>query len=203
MAEAEPELDREEFYRHIRVRGLRTFSSMMRIIGYVYKALGAAILMLRLCMRSSFSTVLSLLVSESGPGAGAESPYLFERLIMTLILRGGDADTNACVAGSLLGTFLGYNSLPQHWSDGMTNSTWLVGKCDALCEVIRIVDRDSGYKGSDDPDTRVDGGKDALTKKELEEREKAFLVVYMTRGQKKVRKDDGKGKSWMGRLLRT
>jgi ADP-ribosylglycohydrolase len=39
---------------------------------------------------------------------------LFEELIVNLIMEGGDADTNAAVAGALLGAYLGYANLPSH-----------------------------------------------------------------------------------------
>lgn len=39
----------------------------------------------------------------------------FEEGISAVIHQGGDADTNASVAGALLGARYGYNSIPRHW----------------------------------------------------------------------------------------
>ena len=39
----------------------------------------------------------------------------FKQLINELVMEGGDSDTNAAVAGALLGCKIGYNQLPQDW----------------------------------------------------------------------------------------
>jgi ADP-ribosylglycohydrolase len=65
-------------------------------IGYVYRSLGSAIVSLRMAMRA--------LACRDDP-ISAET--LFEELIVNLIMEGGDADTNAAVAGALLGAYLG------------------------------------------------------------------------------------------------
>ena len=44
---------------------------------------------------------------------------VFETLVTPLVMEGGDADTNACFAGALLGAYLGYKVLPPHWRDGL------------------------------------------------------------------------------------
>jgi hypothetical protein len=197
----EPDLDREEFLKHVRARWFEDLQlDDMRVMGYVFKALGAGVLVLRLGMRCHPLRARYIPNAGQEMRTGAEPGNLFERLITDLILQGGDADTNACVAASLLGALLGYSNLPPHWRDGMTYSPWLLDKCDALCDVIGIFGGEPGYKGSSDPDTRVDGGK-ALTKEELDAREKAFMDVYMARAQEKVRNESGKGKGWMGKVF--
>jgi ADP-ribosylglycohydrolase len=65
-------------------------------IGYVYKCLGSAIVSLRMAMRA--------LACRDDP-ISAET--VFEELIVNLIMEGGDADTNAAVAGAVLGAYLG------------------------------------------------------------------------------------------------
>lgn len=201
---AEPDLDREEFLKHVQVRGFEDLHlDDMRVMGYVYKALGAGVLVLRLGMRSHPLRARYIPNAGQETRTGAERGNLFERLTTDLILQGGDADTNACVAAFLLGALLGHSNLPPHWRDGMTHSAWLLGKCDALCDVIGIFGGKPGYKGSSDPDTRVDGAKGTLTKEELDAREKAFMDVYMARAQEKVRNESGKGKGlgWMGKVF--
>jgi ADP-ribosylglycohydrolase len=43
--------------------------------------------------------------------------YCFETVLLTVVNEGGDADTNACVAGSLLGVNFGYHSIPKKYID--------------------------------------------------------------------------------------
>ncbi|THC93501.1 hypothetical protein EYZ11_007025 [Aspergillus tanneri] len=191
----DPRLDHEEFYRHLKVKRfdeLQLDDAMT--MGYVYKTLGAAILCLRLALRhSSGSTTTEM--SRSA----AKFPNAFENLLTTLILQGGDADTNACVAGALLGALMGFNSLPSHWRDGLAHSQWLLNKCDALISVTKVNNETLPYKGSEDPDTSLDGGKGVLTREELEAREKAFVHAYMARlhlGR------DQPEKGWLKKLLK-
>lgn len=44
-----------------------------------------------------------------------------EEGINTIIAQGGDADTNACLAGALLGIKFGYSSIPQHLIYGLVD----------------------------------------------------------------------------------
>jgi len=44
----------------------------------------------------------------------------FEAGIETVIHQGGDADTNAAVAGALLGARFGYDAIPRRWVNGLT-----------------------------------------------------------------------------------
>ncbi len=39
----------------------------------------------------------------------------FEEGILRIINEGGDADTNACIAGSILGSKFGFKAVPEHW----------------------------------------------------------------------------------------
>jgi ADP-ribosylglycohydrolase len=39
----------------------------------------------------------------------------FEEGIVAVVSRGGDTDTNACVAGALLGAKLGKSRIPERW----------------------------------------------------------------------------------------
>jgi ADP-ribosylglycohydrolase len=49
----------------------------------------------------------------------------FEQGITSVILQGGDADTNAAVAGALLGAKFGLSAIPKHWIDGLTWQRYL------------------------------------------------------------------------------
>lgn len=43
----------------------------------------------------------------------------FEEGLVKVVNRGGDADTNAAVAGALLGARFGFSAIPQRWLDGL------------------------------------------------------------------------------------
>lgn len=49
----------------------------------------------------------------------------FVDIIQEIIRQGGDADTNACVAGSLMGSFLGFDNLPQEDIRSLKHFDWL------------------------------------------------------------------------------
>jgi ADP-ribosylglycohydrolase len=43
----------------------------------------------------------------------------FRESLLKIILEGGDADTNGCIVGSLLGAKFGFKSIPSQWIDGL------------------------------------------------------------------------------------
>jgi len=62
----------------------------------------------------------------------------FEDGILQIIHEGGDADTNACVAGSLLGAKFGYNSIHQKYISGLINRDYLDEKFRAFIAVQKL-----------------------------------------------------------------
>jgi ADP-ribosylglycohydrolase len=128
-------------------------------IGYVYKCLGAGLFSLRLGLGHKTSPASAV----------------FEDVVTTLVMQGGDADTNACCAGAMLGAWLGYELLPPHWRDGIKHSDWLIQKTNAMCQLAGIVEK-TGYDGLKDPDTMRDEERGLLTREQLDEREKALWV---------------------------
>lgn len=150
----EPYLDVEEFMRHANVNDLDDLELFGdgRKVGYVYKCFGAGIHLLRLAMRSG--------------GTMHEQMALFETLITDLIMRGGDADTNACFAGALLGSYLGFKALPPHWRDGLKHGKWLMEKSEALCSVLDLVDGVENKRN----DTARDGGRGFVSDHRMEEK---------------------------------
>ena len=88
----------------------------------------------------------------------------FEPLITELVLQGGDADTNACFAGALLGAYVGYTALPA-WREGLKHGEWILAKAEAAAIVLGF--RDGEYDGRADKDTEVDGGRGLLTTEQV------------------------------------
>lgn len=147
-------LDKKEFDKHMEIGSLKDLHlDDPSKIGYVYKALGAAVLSLRLAIRGTQLT----------PTPTESRLHVFESLIQELIMEGGDADTNACIAGALVGCWVGHTAIPPHWRDGIGNRKWLLEKTEGLCQILGVSKSLwSEYKGSKDLDTRIDGGKKPL-----------------------------------------
>lgn len=60
----------------------------------------------------------------------------FEEGILEIIHEGGDADTNACIAGSILGAKFGYHSIPKKYIDGLLYRGVLEEKLDAYLSIL-------------------------------------------------------------------
>lgn len=80
-------------------------------IGYTYKALKAAFWALKFAKN-------------------------FEDGIEKIILEGGDADTNACIAGALLGAKYGYKNIPTRLKEGLIYKEELDQKTNMLLEIL-------------------------------------------------------------------
>lgn len=59
----------------------------------------------------------------------------FKYIIKKIVLEGGDADTNAGVAGAILGSAIGYKNLPQDWINKLPHKEWLNKKIDKFIDV--------------------------------------------------------------------
>ncbi|MBN1516099.1 ADP-ribosylglycohydrolase family protein [Candidatus Sumerlaeota bacterium] len=60
----------------------------------------------------------------------------FEEGVYAIINEGGDADTNACVAGALLGARFGYSQIPKRWIDGLVKKEFLKSECRDLLRLL-------------------------------------------------------------------
>ncbi|OWF39517.1 uncharacterized protein LOC110464941 isoform X2 [Mizuhopecten yessoensis] len=60
-----------------------------------------------------------------GAGFWALKQENFRKTITKIIMEGGDADTNACVAGALLGCKYGVDTIPKSWKDKLIHKEWL------------------------------------------------------------------------------
>ncbi|KAF2658161.1 ADP-ribosylglycohydrolase [Lophiostoma macrostomum CBS 122681] len=174
--EIERLLERKEFERHVYAEGLDELElESSREMGYVYKCLGSAVLTLRLGMRMVGVCGVQGKVGE-----------VFERLITDLILQGGDADTNAAVAGALLGSLVGYARLPAHWSDGLAHKEWLMGKILRLTKAVGVVEG----QVHEVEDEAANGGKTLMSKSELEDRDRGMLHKILSRDRERKEKEE-------------
>ncbi|XP_076447765.1 ADP-ribosyl-[dinitrogen reductase] glycohydrolase-like isoform X2 [Babylonia areolata] len=60
-----------------------------------------------------------------GSGFWALKKDDFRKAIQKITMEGGDADTNACVAGAVLGCKLGWDSIPSSWKGELKHKDWL------------------------------------------------------------------------------
>lgn len=56
--------------------------------------------------------------------------------MLKIVNEGGDADTNACVAGSILGAKYGYNSIPEKYINGLFYKDKLEEKFNEYIDVL-------------------------------------------------------------------
>lgn len=187
----EPDLDLAEFRRHAKVDNLTILELDDGYkIGYVYKTFGAGIHLLRMAMRRS---------AESRHALSAQSA-IFEPLIVDLIMRGGDADTNACFAGALVGAYLGYKTLPPHWRDGLRHGPWLMEKAEGLCQLLGVTE--GTYKGSQDEETAPHAGRGVPTDKDMDGKVMLLQADMARREQERTKMDEEeqrkkKSSSWL------
>ena len=56
--------------------------------------------------------------------------------ILKIVLSGGDADTNAAVAGAILGAKFGICHIPEEWKDGLLYASMLYNKVQDLYSMV-------------------------------------------------------------------
>lgn len=64
-----------------------------------------------------------------------ETDY-FKKMLIDVVMQGGEADTNTTVAGAMLGARFGYSQLPTEWVVGMKRWEWLEDKVDEFCSLL-------------------------------------------------------------------
>ncbi|XP_046563667.1 uncharacterized protein LOC124272507 isoform X1 [Haliotis rubra] len=60
----------------------------------------------------------------------------FRKALQTIVMEGGDADTNGAVAGALLGCKLGMSALPVSWVSKLKHKAWLDEKIEKYLKVL-------------------------------------------------------------------
>jgi ADP-ribosylglycohydrolase len=167
----ERHLERQEYDRHVHAESLSALILCDREMGYVYKCLGSALW----CLREAMS--------------GRET---FKSAILKLVMCGGDADTNAAVAGALMGAYCGYDELPPEWADGLRHKEWFMEKIEALCVVAGLTD--GTYDSQGDRDTDFDGGRGFLSEEEMKRREMQLMERILSADRRRGDKNEEKPK---------
>ncbi|KAK4179586.1 ADP-ribosylglycohydrolase-domain-containing protein [Triangularia setosa] len=174
----DPEVDWKEFESHVSgeggLEGLKLDDG--HAIGYVYKTLGAGVVLLRMAVQRNHGVL--------------DRVRVFEELITELVMHGGDADTNACFSGALLGGYLGFSALPDHWKNGMVHGKWLVGKAESLCQVLNV--KKGEYNGQEDADTAPLGGKAVVSQQEMEGKWMVFQQETMKKMDEAKKAEEAK-----------
>lgn len=193
-ASTEYGVDTAQLQRHITTKSLAALQLDDSIrIGFVYKTLGAGIFLLRTAMK----------MLEDGNNGVRTQLSIFQQLITDLIMCGGDADTNACFAGALLGGYLGFKALPDLWRDHLRHGDFLIGKAEALCQVLGIVE--GRYDAQKDSDTLTDGGRGVLSEEEMDRRWNQLIAAAQERlyppreASDETKGSDSKIKEWARR----
>ncbi len=104
-----------------------------RILPYIHTALQGNLSDLQL--EDSISLGYTLKTLAAGLWAFFHASD-FENGVLSIIHEGGDADTNASVAGSLLGAKFGYSAIPKRWVEGLANRTYLDEKYRQYMDVV-------------------------------------------------------------------
>ncbi|KAF1949552.1 ADP-ribosylglycohydrolase, partial [Byssothecium circinans] len=144
-------LNRDEFDAHLYAGSLADLKlDKVSKIGYVYKCIGSAVLLLRFCIRGAQVTIIP-------------SKPLFEELITNLIMEGGDADTNGAVAGAIIGTYLGYANIPPHWALGLAHNDWFNWKILRLTKALEVIYGEIRREN----DESIDGGRRQYSRESL------------------------------------
>jgi ADP-ribosylglycohydrolase len=107
-----------------------------RINEYVALALNKQIESLNLDEPNSIGYTLKALSAGLWAYFNANS---FEEGILKIIQEGGDADTNACIAGSVLGAKFGFTSIPNKYVSGLKNHNELEETFNRYIEILEDV----------------------------------------------------------------
>jgi ADP-ribosylglycohydrolase len=61
----------------------------------------------------------------------------FEEGLLAIINEGGDADTNGCIAASVLGAKFGFDTIPKRWVNGIYNVAEINNRIERLLKMIK------------------------------------------------------------------
>ncbi|MGI6341862.1 MAG: ADP-ribosylglycohydrolase family protein [Bacteroidales bacterium] len=104
-----------------------------RIKPFVEKSFSASVEQLELDEATSIGYTLKALSAGLWAYFNANS---FKEGLLKIINEGGDADTNGCVAGSILGAKFGFNAIPDKYIDGLIYKDELEKKFNEYIKVL-------------------------------------------------------------------
>lgn len=108
-----------EFRQYLEHTNLQTLSLDTQI-GFVFKTIACAIVTLKIFIKEIDTKQFTLKDHES-------IGQLFHKCLSNITLEAGDADTNGCVAGALLGAFIGFDNIPTQLVDDLLYKNLLNG----------------------------------------------------------------------------
>lgn len=90
-------------------------------------------------MREQYNMSYSLKAMSAGLIA-VRSQQSYKSYMMSLLMEGGDSNSNSCVAGALLGCKVGYSRLPQEWILGLCKkqTAWLNVKINHFLDMMGL-----------------------------------------------------------------
>mmetsp|Transcript_94184 Transcript_94184/g.303105 ORF Transcript_94184/g.303105 Transcript_94184/m.303105 type:complete len:101 (-) Transcript_94184:22-324(-) len=92
------------------------------------------------CLGAAFGTLRDALARRGGD---LSDGAIFRRAIHTLTMAGGDADTNAAVAGALLGCLFGASALPEDWLEALPHRAWIEMHAEQVARAVAVTFRDA------------------------------------------------------------
>ena len=113
-----------------------------RAIGYTFKCLGAGIWALRqieasLELHGAAAFDTSSVEKLFDKADSQRLPEAVAKILHVVTAAGGDADTNAAVAGALVGVAVGYENLPRKWLMALPYAQWLEAWVEKLLYMLR------------------------------------------------------------------
>lgn len=111
-----PPEQQQEFAYYFEVKTLADLNlSESKFAGYTFKTMGAGFYALRQAHQATYDDIMT-----------------------KIILEAGDADTNAAVAGALLGALLGFRLLPAQWVAQLRHTNWMNTKIKSFMDLYGI-----------------------------------------------------------------
>ena len=118
----EIENQKEDFEKYCNVKSLDELN-LNQSIGYTFKPVGCALW----CLKEA----------EKMMKEGKEKKTIFVELLEKVVYEAGDADTNGCVVGAVLGAYLRDDWFPEDWL-AFENKEWLVKRINNLLKLYEL-----------------------------------------------------------------